>query len=168
MRLNMAKHESLFQVFHQNSNLIIFKRLKTIIMRTNPNLPLKLFLLFFTLILIGFNTSDKQIQNRETTNTIVLLKFKSQQDKGPETVSELIKLIEKVKQEPHFVNIKLHVDPNDNTNILLYEEWEDISYYNNEHMNTDHLQEFQAKSTNFLTGPPEISIWKVERVFDKQ
>jgi quinol monooxygenase YgiN len=136
-------------------------------MKTNAIVPLKVIVLFFALALIGFDASDRRTESSETTNTIVVLKFKTQADKGPETVSELTNLIEKVKQEPYFVNIKLHIDPNDNTNILLYEEWEDISYYNSEHMNTDHLKEFQANSTNFLTGPPEISIWKVERVFSK-
>ncbi|MBO0329262.1 putative quinol monooxygenase [[Muricauda] lutisoli] len=99
-------------------------------------------------------------------NVIVLLKFKSQPEKGDKTVLELTNLIEKVKEEPNFVSIKLHVDPKDPTNVLLYEEWEDASYYNNEHMNTEHIKSFMANSTNFLTGPPDITFWEVQRVFE--
>ncbi|MGI9547361.1 MAG: putative quinol monooxygenase [Flavobacteriaceae bacterium] len=124
-----------------------------------------MILLFSTFVLIGCDFSDKHLDNSATNNTIVLVKYKVQPDKGGEAVSELTKLIEKVKQEPHFVNIKLHIDLKDNTNILLYEEWEDLVYYNTEHMNTAHLQEFIANSRNFLAGPPEISLWNVERIF---
>ena len=42
------------------------------------------------------------------------------------------------------------------TNILLYEEWGDESYYNSEHMNTVHLKEFIANSRNFLAGPQKF------------
>ncbi len=99
-------------------------------------------------------------------NTIVLLKFKAQAGKGKQAVAELTKLIEQVQGEPHFVSIKLHVDPNDNTNILLYEEWEDANYYNGAHMNTPYMKAFQANSVNFLGGPPEITFWKVENTFE--
>lgn len=136
-------------------------------MNTFINLPLKLIFLLYTITLIACNTSDQQSGNSETIPSIVVLKFKTQPDKGAETVSELINLIENVKKEPHFVSIKLHVDPNDETNIMMYEEWDDISYYKTEHMNTDHLKEFQSNSVNFLAGPPEISFWNVKRVFKK-
>jgi quinol monooxygenase YgiN len=98
-------------------------------------------------------------------NTIVLLKFKAQPEKGAQTVSELNSLIENVQKEPNFVSIKMHIDPNDDTNILLYEEWEDANYYNGEHMNTDHIKAFMENSRNFLTGPPDITFWKLEKVF---
>ncbi len=127
---------------------------------------LKLFFLCSTFILIGCNSSNKQSDTSETKNTIVILKFKAQPDKGTEAVTDLIKLLENVKNEPHFVNIKLHIDPIDNTNIMLYEEWDDESYYNTEHMETDHIQEFMANSSKFLMGPPDISFWYVQNVFD--
>jgi len=131
-------------------------------MNTITKLPIKLILLLIAFILIGCNSSDKYV----TKNTIVLVKYKAQPDKSIEAVAELTKLIEKVRQEPHFVNIRLHIDPNEKSNILLYEEWDDLSYYNSEHMNTAHLQDFIEDSRNFLAGPPEISLWKVESVFE--
>jgi len=83
-----------------------------------------------------------------------------------DAIAELTKLIEKVKKEPHFINIKLHVDPKDRSNILLYEEWDDETYYNTAHMKTAHLQKFITDSRNFLSGPPEISFWKNESEFE--
>jgi quinol monooxygenase YgiN len=68
-----------------------------------------------------------------------------------------------VKHEPSFVNIILHVDPIDNSNILLYEEWSDAAYYNGDHMKTTHLQSFIEESRAFMMGPPEISQWKIEK-----
>lgn len=118
-----------------------------------------------TLAFIGCESSKNNPDNNSTENVIVILKFKAQPEKGAQTVLELTNLIEKVKLEPNFVEIKMHVDPKDNTNIFLYEEWEDQNYYNTDHMETDHIKAFMANSTNFLAGPPEITFWKVEKVF---
>ena len=134
-------------------------------MNTIAKLPINLILLISTFIFIGCNSSGKQSDKIESKNIIVLVKYKTQPDKGSEAIFELTKLIEKVKQEPHFKKITLHVDSKDNSNILLYEEWEDESYYTSEHMNTVHLNEFIANSRNFLAGPPEISLWNVESIF---
>ncbi len=118
-----------------------------------------------TLALIGCESSGNNTDKNTKQNTIVILKLKTQPEKGVKTVSELTNLIEKVKLEPNFIEIKLHVDSKDNTNILLYEEWGDENYYNTDHMETDHMKEFMANSINFLTGPPEITFWKVEKEF---
>lgn len=136
-------------------------------MKTISNLSIKLILLASIFILTGFDAKDKPSENTEANSIIVLVKYKAQPHKGIEAVTALTKLVEKVKQEPHFVHLKLHVDLKDKTNILLYEEWDDESYYNTEHMSTDHLQKFIASSRNFLTGPPEISFWKIERELTK-
>jgi quinol monooxygenase YgiN len=122
-------------------------------------------LLAFAIIFTACQSSGDQTDNTSKQSTIVVLKFKSQADKGAEAVSQLSSLIEKVKEEPHYLGIKLHVDPTDNTNILLYEEWGDGDYYNNEHMASEHMQEFMANSVNFLAGPPEITFWKMEKEF---
>lgn len=134
-------------------------------MKTIKNISVKSILLVSTFVLIGCNSTEKQSNPDEAKNIIVLVKYKAQPDKDQEAVSELTGLIEKVKQEPNFISIKLHVDPKDQTNILLYEKWSDESYYNGDHMKTKHLQEFIGNSRNFLAGPPEISFWKVERDF---
>jgi len=133
-------------------------------MKTNKSLAVILILVVSTLVLIGWYPSENESDIDYEQNVIVLLKFKAQPEKGAHAVSELINLFEKVKKEPNFISIKLHVDPSDNTNILLYEEWKDQDYYNTEHMNTAHLQEFMTNSKNFLAGPPEITFWEVKNV----
>ena len=133
-------------------------------MKTPKHIALVATLLVVTVFLIGSGVE----QDTATTEpiTIVVLKFKAQPNKSDQAISALNKLFEKVKEEPNFVSIKRHIDPVDHTNIMLYEEWEDQSYYNNEHMNTAHLQSFMANSVNFLTGPPEISFWEVKGIID--
>ena len=133
-------------------------------MKTIVKLPIKLILLIFTSALVACNSSNKT-DSDPSKNAIVVLKFKAQPDKGAEVVSELTKLIEEVKNEPHFVQIKMHVDPEDSTNIFLYEEWEDLTYYRTDHMNTDHLQGFMVASQNFLLGPPDVTFWKLKHTF---
>jgi quinol monooxygenase YgiN len=133
-------------------------------MKTNKSLAVILILIVSTLVLVGWHPSENELDIDSEQNIIVLLKFKAQPEKGARAVSELINLFEKVKEEPNFISIKLHVDPTDNTNILLYEEWKDQAYYNTEHMNTAHLQEFMTNSKNFLAGPPEITFWEVKHI----
>lgn len=115
-------------------------------------------LMFFS-ILIGCAKSD------DANNLIVVVKYKTLPNKSVDAVTGLKKLIEQVKGEDHFVSLKLHVDQKDNSNILLYEEWDDALYYQNQHMKTKHLKEFIVESQTFLAGPPEISFWKVNAVY---
>lgn len=122
-------------------------------------------LLVSAIALVGCETIGNNPDKNTTPSIIVILKYKAQPEKGLKAVAELTSLIEKVKLEPHFIEIKLHVDPEDNTNILLYEAWGDENYYKTDHMKTSHINEFMANSRNFLTGPPEINFWKIEKEF---
>jgi quinol monooxygenase YgiN len=105
------------------------------------------------------------IKDNNQKNLIVLVQYKALPLKRGEVIAGLTELIENVKLEPHFVNIKLHVDSKDESKILLYEEWSDETYYNTTHMTTPHLQKFIGDSRTFLAGPPEISQWKIEKEF---
>lgn len=99
-------------------------------------------------------------------NTIVLVQYKTLPNKNLQAVAALKRLIEKVRKEPGFVAIRMHFDSSDNSNILLYEEWEDEGYYRNQHMKTEHLQEFIVESQAFLAGPPAITYWKASETFE--
>mgnify|MGYP001627936085 CR=1 FL=1 len=135
-------------------------------MKAPKRITAVLMLIVATVVLIGwvqFKTND---MDSAEPSVIVVLRFKAQPNKSDETISALNKLFEKVKEEPNFVSIKLHIDPVDHTNIMLYEEWEDQSYYNNEHMNTVHLQSFMANSVDFLAGPPEMSYWELKGIVE--
>ena len=135
-------------------------------MKTRNRLFVKSILILTSLFFAGWGLKNKtEIDN--TKNIIVLVKYKTQPSQENETVLALTNLIESVKKEPHFVNIKLHIYPKYRTNILLYEEWDDELYYKSKHMQTNHLQKFIGDSKNFLAGPPEISFWKVEKEFKK-
>lgn len=134
-------------------------------MKTRNNVFIKAIIIITAFVFISWTKEDIRIDNPK--NIIVLVKYKAQPTKEIVTVSALTKLIENVKLEPHFVNIKLHIDPKDKTNILLYEEWDDEAYYNSKHMTTAHLQKFIGDSRNFLAGPPEITFWQVENEYKK-
>lgn len=133
-------------------------------MKTKNRLFIKSVLMLSALFFLSCSSSDKK-EIDHSKNIVVLVKYKTQPLKEKDAVSALNQLIEEVKKEPHFVNIKLHIDSKDETNILLYEEWNDASYYNSKHLQSTHLQKFILDSRNFLAGPPEISFWKVEKEF---
>lgn len=136
-------------------------------MKLNTTFSTQLILLVSTFVFIGCNSKNQQSNINSKENIVVIVKYKAQPTKENDAITELTKLLEKVKQEPHFINVKLHIDPKDKTNILLYEVWDDEFYFNTEHMKTDHLQKFIADSKNFLLGPPEISFWNEKNDFRK-
>jgi len=115
-----------------------------------------IFSLIITLIFLGNN-----LIAQDKINLIVLVKYKTQPATETQALEALNKLIDQVKNEPNYVKIVMHVDPNDKTNVLLYEEWSDEEYYKGDHMQTPHLQKFITDSRNFLAGPPDISFWRV-------
>lgn len=124
---------------------------------------IKSLLFFFALTVLtsSYSQQKSESDNKENNNLTVLVKYKVQPDKYEEAIAAMHSLILEVKKEPNFVNIKILVDPSDNTNILLYEEWSDETYYKGDHMNTAHLQKFIGDSRSFLAGPPEISFWEL-------
>ncbi len=129
----------------------------------------KLIVTILTFFLISCQNKQQETMSKENNqNLIVLVIYKTQPLKSEEAIAGLTKLIQEVKKEPNFVNITLHVDPKDDTNILLYEEWSDETYYNGDHMKTMHLQSFMEDSRAFLAGPPEISQWKTEKKFNSK
>ena len=123
------------------------------------NIKTLLCYLMLTLLTSAYAQQKSESVNNENNNLTVLVKYKSQPEKQAEVLTALNALILEVKKEPHFVNIKMFVDQEDKTNILLYEEWSDEVYYKGDHMSTTHLQKFIGDSRNFLAGPPEISFW---------
>ena len=125
---------------------------------------LKTFIYFVLLSTLIFSCKEQNvlIENSDYNNLYVMVKYKSQPEKQNEALSALNSLVLEVKKEPNFVNIKVLVDPEDKTNIMLFEEWSDEAYYKGEHMNTPHLQQFIGDSRNFLAGPPDISFLEIK------
>jgi len=117
-----------------------------------------ILILIFALTTICFTSAYSQ----NNMNLIVLVKYKTQPGKDSLALSSLKSLVAKVKKEPNYINIIIHVDPMDKSNILLYEQWANEDYYKGEHMKTPHLQQFMTDARLFLGGPPEITFWKIE------
>ncbi|WP_081209599.1 putative quinol monooxygenase [Salegentibacter sediminis] len=118
------------------------------------------------LLLISLMASFTACNTETGEEIIVIVKYKTLPNKNIDALASMERLIEEVEKEDHFVKIKLHVDKEDNSNILLYEVWNDENYYKNQHMETEHLQQFKAESEEFLAGPPEISYWKEHSVYE--
>lgn len=116
-----------------------------------------LFLLLFAVV-ISCNSDSKD-------NVVVLVKYKTQPNKNIDAIDALKTLISEVKKEDHFQQIRMYVDPQNNSNILLYEEWDNENYYNNEHLKTPHFLKFKELSSAFLVGPPEITFWKLNETY---
>ena len=121
--------------------------------------------LLLTVFVSSYAQEKSETAANGKNNITVLVKYKTQPDKFDEAVSALNALILEVKKEPNFIIIKMLVDPEDKTNILLYEEWSDEEYYKDDHMNTAHLQKFMDEARSFLAGPPEISFWQMNANF---
>lgn len=129
-------------------------------------LLLSSLVLCFAFTLISWYSIKSSTNKSKRDSVIVTLQFKAQPGKEAQALEEFAKLIDQVKAEPYFVSIKIHVGENDKTNIMLYEEWEDLNYYQTAHNETEYLQEFMVNSRNFLMGPPEVSFWKVNQIFE--
>ena len=126
-----------------------------------PFISTALFFVLTVFAVAAFAQTNTTTNGAEADDLYVLVKYKTTEDKFDEAVLGLNELILEVKKEPHFVNIKMLVDPADKTNILLYEEWSDEKYYQGDHMITPHLQKFMVEARGFLAGPPEITFWKL-------
>jgi quinol monooxygenase YgiN len=114
--------------------------------------------LIFIIAVVSFTSANAQSNKK----LVVLVKYKTQPGKDSIALIELKNLVAKVKKEPNYVTIIIHVDPSDKSNILLYEQWSDEEYYKGEHMKTAHLQQFMTAARSFLAGPPEITFWKID------
>lgn len=113
--------------------------------------------LIFIFTVLNYNSAYSQTSKE----LVVLIKYKTLPGKDSIALSALKNLITNVKKEPDYIDIKIHVDPSDKTNILLYEKWASEDYYKVEHMKTPHLQQFMIDARTFLGGPPDISFWKL-------
>lgn len=125
------------------------------------NIKIFIYSVLLSTLIFSCKEQNVLIENSDYNNLYVMVKYKSQPEKQNEALSALNSLILEVKKEPNFVNIKVLVDPEDKTNIMLFEEWSDEVYYKGEHMKTPHLQKFIGDSRNLLAGPPDISFWKL-------
>jgi quinol monooxygenase YgiN len=126
-----------------------------------PFISTAIFFVLTFITAVTFAQTNTGTSESENGDLYVLVKYRTNEEKFDEAVSALNALILEVKKEPHFVNIKMLVDPADKTNILLYEQWDSEAYYKGDHMSTPHLQKFMIDARSFIAGPPDISFWKL-------
>lgn len=127
-----------------------------------PFISTAIFFVLTVFTSVAFAQTNSGTNNAENDDLYVLVKYKTTEQKFDEAVLALDALILEVKKEPHFVNIKMLIDPADRTNILLYEQWNSEAYYKGDHMGTPHLQKFMIDARSFIAGPPDISFWKLK------
>jgi quinol monooxygenase YgiN len=126
-----------------------------------PFISTAIFFVLTFITAVTFAQTNTGTSESENGDLYVLVKYRTTEEKFDEAVLALNALILEVKKEPHFVNIKMLVDPADKTNILLYEQWDSEAYYKGDHMSTPHLQKFMIDARSFIAGPPDISFWKL-------
>jgi quinol monooxygenase YgiN len=98
--------------------------------------------------------------------SIVVITYKAQPDQGARMLRELKALVaEVVAQEPDCHGIRVHLDPDDDTRLLLYERWSSREAYSGPHMQTPHLGAFMGRAREFLAGPPTIEFWRLDEDF---
>lgn len=122
--------------------------------------------LILLLLIVVLGTGFTSCNQEEGENIIVLVKYKTLPNKNIDALASMERFIEEAEKEDHFVQIKLHVDKEDNSNILLYEVWNDEQYYKGSHTQTEHMKRFKAESEEFLTGSPEVSYWKEHSIYE--
>ncbi len=97
-----------------------------------------------------------------TSSVTVTISYQAQPGQGSRARDELTALIaEVVAKESDCLGIRLYQDPDDDTRILLYEQWTSREAYAGPHMQTPHIGAFIAIAREFLAGPPTIAYWNL-------
>ena len=97
------------------------------------------------------------------TPVVVVITYTAQPGQGERALRELTDLVrEVVAREPDCLGIRVHHDPDDDTRILLYEEWTSREAYTGPHMQTPHIQAFIGRAREFVAGPPAIEFWETD------
>lgn len=98
-----------------------------------------------------------------TDSIIVVITYRTQPDQGARALRELRALVaDVVALEKDCLGIRLHRDPVDDTQILLYEQWSSREAYVGPHMQTPHIGAFMGRAREFLSGPPTIAFWQLD------
>lgn len=123
--------------------------------------------LFYFLSLVICATLISCSSSDPKDNLVVITKYKTLPNKNIDAIEALKTLISNSEKEKHFVELKIFVDPDDNSTILVQEEWDDAGYYQNDHVKTAHYQKFMTESPSFLVSSPEVSFWNLNSVYRK-
>ena len=91
----------------------------------------------------------------------VVAKCKAKPDKVEFVRKELDHLVVETNKEPGCINYYYHVNKDDETLFLFYENWQNRAEWE-KHMEMPYLKKwFEETSIGVLEGEPEISLWEM-------
>lgn len=70
---------------------------------------------------------------------------------------------EATQAEPGCISYRFYVDPYDDTQIMVFEEWESPEALVH-HFQTPHMAAFNAELPRFLAGQPDIKRYEIEAI----
>ena len=97
--------------------------------------------------------NDKQV--------ILLVQLQAKTDKVEQLKQETLAVIPKVLTEWACINIKLHQNPENITQLMLYETWADKNFLlSDEHKNSPYLTAYFQNIEPLLAKPAQWTIWE--------
>jgi quinol monooxygenase YgiN len=93
---------------------------------------------------------------------VVVITYQTLPGKSGEARRELASLIaEVVAREPDCLAIRMHQDSDDETRLMLYEEWTSREAFAGPHMQTPHITRFINRAPAFFAGAPATVYWQI-------
>jgi len=115
-----------------------------------------LTVLFFLMSTGCDNTVCKDVDKQITLIAII----KAKAGKEEAVKRELTNLLAPTRKEAGCLNYNMHIDPQDNSRFMFYENWECQSVLD-DHLNSPHIQAFIGKTDELLAEPIEMSSWEI-------
>ncbi len=92
---------------------------------------------------------------------ILLVQLQAKADKVDRLKQETLKVISQVLKEWACVSIKLHQNPQDPTQLMLYETWADKNFLlSDKHTNSPYLSDYFRNIEPLLAEPAQWTIWE--------
>ncbi|MDJ0569689.1 MAG: antibiotic biosynthesis monooxygenase [Pleurocapsa sp. MO_192.B19] len=92
---------------------------------------------------------------------ILLVQLQAEVDKVEQLKQETLAVIPQVLKEWACVSIKLHQNPNDLTQLMLYETWADKDFLlSDEHKNSPYMTAYFHNIESLLAEPAQWTIWE--------
>jgi quinol monooxygenase YgiN len=78
----------------------------------------------------------------------------------PEALRLLRPVLDAMRHEPSFINCVLHRDPEDPTQLMLYETWADLDDLRTVQMRRPYRTAYEARLPALLAAPREARLWQ--------
>jgi len=77
-----------------------------------------------------------------------------------EYASNLKGVLDRMRYEPSFINTVVHRDPDDSTNLMLYETWADRDEFFTVQMTRDYRRRYEERLPHLIRSPRQMVIWQ--------